>query len=130
MYKLIIGNVRINVTEDNISHSQAVNAARQAILTASNQNKVLSSVEISRIGEELEVTTVERTGAKLLRKSLKQSMLDGILAAACDKLSPSDGFSVKDAWFDSDTSQEWHGNDVINIRQELINQLEEWIKKV
>lgn len=130
MYKLIIGNVRVNVSDDNISRTQAVNAARQAILDAVNQNKLLSSVEISRLGDELEVNTIERTGAKLLRKSLKQSMLDGILTAACEKLSPSDGFSLKDAWFDNDTSQEWHGSDVINIRDELINKLEEWIKNV
>lgn len=130
MYKLIIGNVRISVMDDEISRSQAIQEARQAISTANNQNKVLSHIEITNSVDGLEVSTTEKTGAKLLRKSLKQSMLDGMLQAIQEKFTPNENFSTKDAWFDNDTGQEWHGNEVVQLRKDLISQLEEWSKTI
>lgn len=130
MYKFIIGNVRITVIDDDISHTQAINAARQAILSAGNQNKLLSNIEINKSDDGIEVNTTEKIGTKLLRKSLKQSMLDAMLNSITEKLNPNDNFAIKDAWYDNDTAQEWHGSDVCNTRQKLIEQFEEWYKNV
>lgn len=126
MYKFIIGNVRITVIDDGIIRSKAIQAARQAILTANNQNKSLSHIELNLAGDEIEVNTTERAGGKTLRKSLKQSMLDAMTATLKEKLNPSDTYAVRDTWYDDDTGQEWHGVEVSDIREELLNQFGEW----
>lgn len=128
MYKFIIGNVRISVIDDDISHDQAINTARQAILAAANQNKSLSHVELNKSEDGIEATTTERSGTKMLRKSLRQSMLDAMLTVVGEKLNPSDTFTTKDTWYDNDTGQEWHGNEVAEARKELIEKFEEWYK--
>lgn len=130
MYKFIIGNVRISVVDDDISHDQAINTARQAILTAGNQNKLLSHIEINKSEDGIEVNTTERSGAKMLRKSLKQSVLDSMFATMQTKLNPTDSFTTKDIWYDNDTGQEWRGAEVAEIRQDLLSKFEEWYKNV
>lgn len=130
MYKFIIGNVRITVVDDDISRDQAVNAARQAIATANSQNKLLSLIELNKSEDGIDVATTERSGSKLLRKSLKQSMLDAMLRAINEKLNPTDTFTAKDTWYDDDTGQEWHGAEIAAIREELIEKFEEWSKNV
>lgn len=130
MYKFIIGNVRISVVDDDISHDQAINTARQAILTAGNQNKLLSHIEINKSEDGIEVNTTERSGAKMLRKSLKQSVLDSMFATMQTKLNPTDSFTNKDIWYDNDTGQEWRGAEVAEIRQDLLSKFEEWYKNV
>lgn len=130
MYKFIIGNVRITVNDDDISHDQAITAARQAITSANNQNKLLSLIELNQSEDGIEVTTTERTGSKMLRKSLRQSMLDAMLSTINEKLNPSDTYTAKDTWYDDDTGQEWHGSEVANVRAELIEKFEEWSKNV
>jgi len=130
MYKFIIGNVRISVIDDNISHDQAINAARQAILTANNENKMLSHIELNASDDGIEVNTTERVGTKLLRKSLKQSLLDGMLHAVNEKLVPTETYGTKENWYDSDTGQEWHGELVSETKDELLKSFEEWSSTV
>ncbi|MCE5286095.1 MAG: hypothetical protein LLG02_09655 [Pelosinus sp.] len=130
MYKLIIGNVRITVTEDDIGRDQAAGAAREAISAANRQGKSLSHVEVSKGESGLEVQTTEKAGNRAARKTIKQSMLDSMLAAAKEKLYPASMFSNKDAWFDSDTGQEWHGEAINEAKEELLQAFAEWIKTV
>lgn len=130
MYKFIIGNVRITAIDDGISHDEAIAAARQAILAANNQNKLLSLIELSKSEDGIEVTTTERTGTKLFRKSLKQSMLDAMLSTMNEKLNPTDTYATKDSWYDNDTGQEWRGGDVVTAREDLIAKFEEWAKTI
>lgn len=129
MYKFIIGNVRITVDDDDITHGQAIQAARQAIQAASGEGKLLSHIELSRTEDGIDAATTERVGSKLLRKSLRQSMLDAVLSAAQEKLNPTDTYTNKDAWYDGDTGQEWHGGEVASLREALIAKLEEWVKE-
>lgn len=129
MYKFIIGNVRITVDDDDITHDQAIRAARQAIQAASGQGKLLSHIELSRTEDGIDAATTERVGSKMLRKSLKQSMLDAVLSVAQEKLNPTDTYTSKDAWFDSDTGQEWHGGEVASLREEVLAKLETWVKE-
>lgn len=128
MYKLIIGNVRISVLEDEIKRDQATAAAKKVIAAAGQQGKVLSLVEISSGPNGLEVKTTEKAGSKVARKSLKQSMMDGIYIAAKEKLYPNNAFTQRDSWYDSDTGQEWYGAEVETARQEVLEKLADWAK--
>lgn len=128
MYKLIIGNVRIAVLSDDIKQHEATEEAKKAITAAQKKGKMLSLVEISPGPHGLEVTVTEKAGTRATRKTLKQSMLDGILAATKEKFNPSSAFSQKDTWFDSDTSQEWSGSEVSIIREEVLTELEQWLE--
>ncbi|WP_425060679.1 hypothetical protein SCACP_14170 [Sporomusa carbonis] len=128
MYKLIIGNVRVTVHDDSIKREQAAAYAKQAIAAAGQQNKLLSHVELSTGADGIEVATTEKAGCRMARKSIKQSMLDGVLEAAKEKLYPSGTFSQKDLWFDSETGQEWRGQEVDTARADVLAKLEEWIK--
>ncbi|MDR3565247.1 MAG: hypothetical protein P4N59_27940 [Negativicutes bacterium] len=130
MYKLIIGNVRITVLGDDVTHEQAATMARQAIAAASRQGKLLSHIEISTGEYGPEIKTSEKVGHKVVRKTIKQSMLDSIHTAAREKLFPNNAFTSKDSWFDGDTGQEWSGEMVSDAREELITKLEVWIKTV
>lgn len=126
MYKLIIGNVRITVSDDTISHEQATAVARQAISTAHSQGKILSHVEISAGETGLDVNPTEKAGNRVTRKTIKQSMLDGMHVAIQEKLYPTGTFSNKDLWFDGDTGQEWSGNAVSDARDEVMKAFEDW----
>lgn len=129
MYKLIIGNVRITVTGDKIPREQAIESAKQAISTANKQGKLLSHIEISDDGgEDLAIHITEKTGYKASRKTIKQSMLDGISSAVKEKLYPTGAFAVKDLWFDTDTAQEWRGETVNVTRDEIFEQFQNWLK--
>lgn len=108
MYKLIIGNIRITVSDDKISREQAAAAARQSILTAQSQGKIISHIAINAGETGLEVKHTEKIGHRVTRKTIKHSMLDGMHYAINEKLYPSGNYSNKDSWFDSDTGQEWH----------------------
>lgn len=130
MYKLIIGNVRITVSDDSIGREQATAAARQAISSANQQGKSLSHVEIYASDSGVEVKTTEKIGAKVARKTIKQSMLSGMHAAIKEKLNPTGTFANKDVWYDGDTGQEWHGHECKCAREELIAKFEEWMKTV
>lgn len=130
MYKLVIGNVKITVEEDDIRREDAVRLAKQAISEAGKRGKFLSSVEIRPGAAGLEAQTVEKTGAKAVRKTIKQSMADGIITAAKEKLYPISPYAQKDAWTDSDTGQEWRGAEVETARSEIISKLEEWNKSL
>lgn len=130
MYKLIIGNVRITVTEDDIGRDQAAGAAREAIAAANRQGKLLSHVEISLGASGLNVKTTEKSVNRTVRKTIKQSMLDSMLAAAREKLYPTSMFSNKDAWFDSDTGQEWHGEAINEAKEDLLKAFADWAKTI
>lgn len=126
MYKLIIGNIRITVSDDNISRELATAAARQSISAAQSQGKFLSHIEISKGEMGLEVTPTEKIGHRTSRKTIKQSLLDGMHAAIQEKLYPTGTFSNKDLWYDGDTGQEWTGNSVNDAREELMKAFENW----
>ncbi|SEO33490.1 hypothetical protein [Propionispora vibrioides] len=130
MYKLIIGNVRITVHDDDITRQAAADAAKQAIHTSGQQGKLLSLIELRTTADGIDVQTTEKTGNRLARKTIKQSMLDGILNAAREKLIPTAAFTSKDVWFDSDTGQEWRGAEVDSTRGELLLQLEKWSQEL
>ena len=127
MYKLIIGNVRISVLSDDIKRPEAIEAAKKAIATTYQKGKLLSLIEVSTGPEGLEVTTTEKTGLRTTRKTLKQSMMDGIYVATKEKFYPSSAFTQKDSWFDSDTGQEWIGREVDIVRETVLKELEEWL---
>jgi len=130
MYKLIIGNVRITISDDNISREQAAAAARQAIGVAQSQGKILSHIVID-VGEAgLEVNHTEKVGHRMTRKTIKHSMLDGMHHAINEKLYPSGNYCNTDSWFDSDTGQEWRGSEVDNTRDDLMAKFEEWMKTI
>ena len=130
MYKLIIGNIRITVSDDKISREQAAAAARQSILAAQNQGKIISHIAIN-VGETgLEVKHTEKIGHRVTRKTIKHSMLDGMHYAINEKLYPSGNYSNKDSWFDSDTGQEWRGSEVDNTRDDLVAKFEAWMKTI
>jgi len=130
MYKLIIGNVRITVSDDKIGREQAATAARQAILAAQSQGKIISHIAID-VGETgLEVKHTEKVGHRVTRKTIKHSMLDGMHCAINEKLYPSGDYSNKDSWFDSDTGQEWRGSEVDNTRDDLVAKFEAWMKTI
>ncbi|EAX47503.1 hypothetical protein TcarDRAFT_1238 [Thermosinus carboxydivorans Nor1] len=130
MYKLIIGTVRITVADDNISRSDAITAAKKAIAAANQQGKLLSHVEIDLGDSGLEIKTTEKTGTRVTRKTLKQSMLDGMHAAIREKLYPTGTFAQKDVWYDGDTGQEWHGSEVETARSELLAKFAQWSKTI
>lgn len=130
MYKLIIGNVRITVTDDSIGRNESTAAARQAIAAAGQQGKLLSHVEVALGDSGLNVKTTEKTGSKVARKTIKQSMLDGMNLAIKEKLYPTGTFSNKEIWYDADTGQEWRGQDCNSAREYLIEKFEEWMKTV
>ncbi|HEY3425081.1 MAG TPA: hypothetical protein VGL27_09815, partial [Negativicutes bacterium] len=121
MYKLIIGSVRITVSDDSIGREQAANAARKAIAAATQQKKLLSHIEILAGTEGIEVQTTEKSGARMARKTIKQSMLDGMQTAIQEKLVPTSAFSNTNVWFDNDTGQEWHGSEVNTTRSEILS---------
>lgn len=128
MYKLIIGNVRITVSDDTIGHEQAAAAARQAISIAQSQGKIISQITINEGESGLEVNHTEKAGLRVTRKNVKHSMLDGMHDAINEKLYPSGIYSNKDVWFDSDTGQEWRGSEVDTARDDLVAQFEAWMK--
>ena len=130
MYKLIIGNVRITVSDDKISREQAATAARQAISTSQSQGKTLSHIAIDAGETGLEVNSTEKVGHRATRKTIKLSMLDGMHYAINEKLHPSDNYSNKDSWFDSDTGQEWRGSEVDIMRDDLVAKFEAWMKTI
>ena len=130
MYKLIIGNVRITVSDDTIGREQAATAARQTISIAQSQGKNISHIAITAGEDGLEVKSTEKVGHRVSRKTIKHSILDGMRYAIQEKLYPSGNFSSKDSWFDSDTGQEWRGSEVDTTRDELVERFEEWMKTI
>lgn len=128
MYKLVIGNVKITVEEDNIQRNDAIFAAKKAIAEAGRKGKVLSSIHIQMGASELETEVIEKIGAKTTRKTIKQSMADNIVSAAREKLYPTSPYAQKDGWVDGDTGQEWRGSEVDTARSEVMSKLEEWVK--
>lgn len=129
MYKLIIGNVRITVYDDTITREEATVTAKEAIYEAGTQ-KPLSHIELQLGPGGIEVKTTEKTGSRAMRKTVKHSMLDGMLAAVKEKLSPATAFSNKELWIDGDTGQEWRGSEVASTRDELLAKFEEWTKQL
>lgn len=131
MYKLIIGNTRVTILSDSIKSDQAAAAARETIAAANRNGKSLSLIEISLDdSENLKVNTTEKSASKTIRKTIKQSMLDGVNSAIKEKLFPSDTFTPKDVWYDSDTGQEWHGDMVNSAKEEVLKMFEEWASSV
>ncbi|MDL2280696.1 hypothetical protein LJC10_02415 [Selenomonadales bacterium OttesenSCG-928-I06] len=128
MYKLIVGNVRVTVNDDEIKREEAAILARQSIFSANQQGKLLSHIEITQSENGIDVETTERTGCRAIRKTLKQSMLDGMSLATKEKLLANTAFSQRDSWFDCDTGQDWSGEPVRQVREELLEDFEEWLK--
>jgi hypothetical protein len=128
MYKLIIGNVRVTVTDDGIDRLEAAALAREAVAAAARQGKLVSQIEIGTGEAGPTVATTERTGSPGVRKTVRQSMLDGIRATVQEKLYPTHAFASKDAWFDADTGQEWYGVSVDEARDEIMAKLDAWLK--
>lgn len=132
MYKLIIGNVRVTVADDKIPHEQAIQAAKKAIQEAAQRETLLSLIEIEASDDGLVVEVTEKGPLRGAKKSLKQSMFDGVRAAAQEKLFPNETFETfygKDIWYDSDTGQEWRGTEVDTTRAEIMAELESWLKE-
>jgi len=88
MYKLVIGNVRVVVEDDSIPRPEAIQTAKCAIANAGKHGKIVSSINIRMGVEQLEANVTEKTGAKAVRKTIKQSMSHGVLAAVKEKLYP------------------------------------------
>ncbi|MBP2645589.1 MAG: hypothetical protein H6Q75_1029 [Firmicutes bacterium] len=131
MYKLIIGNVRISVYDDNVSREQAAAMARQTLQEAHRQGKILSHIEITSGDYGPEINTTEKSGYRAAtRKTIKQSLLDAIYDAAREKLYPSNAYSSPNTWFDTDTGQEWYGETVDTAREEIMQELEKWQKNL
>jgi len=130
VYKLIIGNVRITVSDDKIGREQAAAAARQAIAAAQSQGKIISHITVNADETGLIVKHTEKIGHRVTRKTIKHSMLDGMHYAITEKLYPSGNYSNKDSWFDSDTGQEWRGSEVENTRDDLVAKFEAWKKTI
>lgn len=130
MYKLIIGNVRVNVADDKIPREQAVHAAKQAIQEAAQREKLLSLVEIEPGPDGLVVEVTEKGPVRAGKKTLKQSLLDGIREAVQEKFYPNEAFYGKDVWYDSDTGQEWRGAEVDTTRSEVMAKLDAWLKSL
>lgn len=128
MYKLIVGNVRVTVEDDAVEREKATAIARERIALAAQQGKLLSHVEISPGKNGPEINVTERVGGRTAKKTLKQSLLDGIVAAAREKMYPTHAFASKDSWFDVDTGQEWYGDEMRMAREEIIAKLEAWTK--
>ena len=128
MYKLVIGNVRVIVEEDSISRNDAIQTAKKAIADAGRKGKILSSISVRMGAEQLEAAVVEKSGAKAVRKTIKQSMADGMLTAVKEKLYPTSPYAQKDVWTDGDTGQEWRGTEVDTARSEIMAKYEEWLK--
>lgn len=128
MYKLIIGNVRVTVTDDGIDRLDAAALAREAVAAAARQGKLVSQIEIAPGENGLTVATTERAGSPAARKTVRQSMLDGVRAAVQEKLYPTHAFASKDTWFDADTGQEWYGGSVDEARDEIMARLDIWLK--
>lgn len=130
MYKLVIGSVKVTVSDDDTERTEAVAAARKAIAAAAGRGKSVSHIEISAGPDGLQAITTERAGGKAVRKTVRQSMLDAVLAAAREKLYPTSTFASKDSWCDPDSGQEWYGEAVETARQEIMAKLDSWIKTV
>jgi hypothetical protein len=128
MYKLIMGNTRITVLSDNIKNNRAALAAREALAAAERKGNLLSHIEIS-LDESgnIQVNTTEKSHGKISRKTLKQSMLDGMSLAIQEKFFPSSGFTQKDIWYDNDTGQEWYGEECSLAREAIMKKFVEWI---
>ena len=80
--------------------------------------------------QSIVATTTEKTGLRTTRKTLKESMIDGIYVAIKENFYPSSAFTQKDYWFDSDTGQEWHGLCVTDAKDELFKSLEKWASSI
>lgn len=131
MYKLIIGNVRVSVTDDSITHVQAIQAARKAIAAALTDNKYLSHIELLQNGDEIETVVTERTGSTGGKKTLKQSMLDSIIQNITEKLlPPAESMTRSDYWQDSETGQEWRGSEVKELRRQMADKLADLVKNM
>jgi hypothetical protein len=128
MYKLVIGNVKVTVADDNIERNDAIQSAKKAIAAAGRQGKILNHVEIRMGATDIEVEVTEKTGVKAVRKTIKQSIADSMLAAVRDKLCPSSPYAQKDIWVDGDTGQEWRGAEVDTARSEMMSKFEDWLK--
>ncbi len=128
MYKLIIGNVRVTVADDDIDRLEAAALAREAVAAAARHGKLISQIEISGGETGPTVATTERSGSPTARKTIRQSMLDGARAAVQEKLYPTHAFASKDSWFDADTGQEWYGQQVDEAREEIMARLDSWLK--
>jgi hypothetical protein len=128
MYKLIIGNVRITVEDDSIDRQEAAALARGTVAEAARRGKLLSHIGISAGEEGPRVEITERAVSATTRKTIRQSMLDAVCAAAREKLFPTHVYAAKDTWLDTDTGQEWYGQAVDEAREEIMAKLEEWIK--
>lgn len=130
MYKLIIGNVRVTVNDDEVGRAEAAAIARETVAAATRQGKLLCHIEISAGENGPEVKTVEKAGRRVVRKTISQSMADAIVIAAQEKLCPTNAFAAKDSWFDADTGQEWLGGEVSIAREEILAKLEDWVKTI
>ena len=129
MYKLIIGNVKISVLNDKIKHQEAIQAAKQAIHQAAAQGKLFSQIEIDVSDNGLIVQTTEKNICRSLRKTLHQSLMDGILLTIKEKMYPTSTFLPKDLWIDPETGQEWRGAIVESTKDKVIQELAAWVKK-
>ncbi|EGO63289.1 hypothetical protein [Acetonema longum] len=132
MYKLIIGNIRISVLNDQLERQQAIHAANEAINTAKRNGKLLSHIEID--ADEtgcVDVKITEKANLRSSRKTIRQSMLDGIQAAVHEKLYPAaNSFANSEIWFDDETGQQWHGSEVENAREQLMAHFADWVKTI
>jgi hypothetical protein len=128
MYKLIIGNVKVTVADDGLDRLEAAALARGAVAAAARQGKLIGHIDISAGEDGPVVETTLRAGSPAAHRTIRQSMLDAVRAAAQEKLFPTSIFASKDSWFDADTGQEWYGEEVETARQEIMAKLAEWLK--
>jgi hypothetical protein len=128
MYKLIIGNVKVTVADDGLDRLEAAALAREAVAAAARQGKLIGHIDINAGEDGPVVETTLRAGSPAAHRTIRQSMLDAVRAAAQEKLFPTSIFASKDSWFDADTGQEWYGEEVETARQEIMAKLAEWLK--
>lgn len=126
MYRLILGNIRVTVTDDSITREQATAAARQAIAAANQQGRLLSHIEMYATSDGIDVKISEKAGNRSSRKTLKQSLLDSMHAAVKEKLYPANAYHDDNVWFDSETGQEWHGESITETKDEILQSFKDW----
>jgi hypothetical protein len=128
MYKLIIGNVKVTVEDDSFDRQEAAALARRTVAEAARRGKLLSHIGISAGEEGPKIEISERAVSATTRKTIRQSMLDAVCAAAREKLFPTHIYAAQDTWLDVDTGQEWYGEIVNETRDEIMAKLDAWLK--
>lgn len=127
MYKLILGNTRITVHDDQIRRSDASSCARQALQEAKANGQQLSQIDIRRTESGLVAEVTTKPHSAVIRKTLHQSIRDSLVATLSDSFFPSSTFQDSRFWQDSDTGQEWSGQIVLTAKEDILEEIRTWL---